>query len=354
MVACKELLKKEGINNTSDFRKWALKNHPDKGGSVKKFQEVSGCKDEIKVKPSSPVKPGKTAVKTPAKNSPKARKQPKEKKPRAPLPAKKQAACLRKTINHSSLKTKELFYHKDSKFNLTDIEITSPKLFELIKNIKELDAKDKKQHGKLFKHFIFTDLKIIQGLKMIASALQESGMNLVIHKANNSRKVIVDKGAIASGRSSGKTNFAFLSSSAIKGLSYSTLSIRKDLLSDTGIFNNRKNNVHGENIRIIILDSGFKEGIDLFDVKYCHVFDSFNTESDKKQAVGRALRYCGQSSLPFNGGWKLQVFMYKTLHGDKDMGEMYWDIINPRRKETSAAQKRIDDVMQKASINNAL
>ena len=44
---CPEILGAESIANRRDFLKWALKNHPDKGGDTKKFQKVSGCIDQL-------------------------------------------------------------------------------------------------------------------------------------------------------------------------------------------------------------------------------------------------------------------------------------------------------------------
>jgi hypothetical protein len=38
-----------------------------------------------------------------------------------------------------------------------------------------------KEHGKLFKHFIFSDLKSSYGAKLIASALIAKGMHLGYH-----------------------------------------------------------------------------------------------------------------------------------------------------------------------------
>jgi hypothetical protein len=41
-------LKREGIATRKDFRsKWALKNHPDRGGDTAKFQIVSDCVDQL-------------------------------------------------------------------------------------------------------------------------------------------------------------------------------------------------------------------------------------------------------------------------------------------------------------------
>ena len=42
---CKKLLLDNDIMSNKDFLKWSLKNHPDKGGSYKKFQDMSTCND---------------------------------------------------------------------------------------------------------------------------------------------------------------------------------------------------------------------------------------------------------------------------------------------------------------------
>jgi hypothetical protein len=55
----------------------------------------------------------------------------------------------------------------------------SPKIDTLLKKIQELDKKDLKETGKLYKHFIFTDLKSsTYGAKMIGSALVSNGYKL--------------------------------------------------------------------------------------------------------------------------------------------------------------------------------
>ena len=73
------------------------------------------------------------------------------------------------------------------------------------------------------------------------------------------------------------------------------------------------------NIRFLLLDQGYKEGIDVFDVKYLHLFDDLLTDSDRKQAIGRGTRFCGQKGLDFNPvlGWPLHVFKYNLLIPDK-------------------------------------
>ena len=77
-------------------------------------------------------------------------------------------------------------------------------------------------------------------------------------------------------------------------------------------FNERPTNVYGDLARFIIMDSGFKEGIDLFDIKYIHVFEPQVTQADLTQVIGRGTRTCGQKGLVFhpNRGWPLYVFVY--------------------------------------------
>jgi hypothetical protein len=77
-------------------------------------------------------------------------------------------------------------------------------------------------------------------------------------------------------------------------------------------FNERPNNVYGENIRIILMDGGYKEGIDLFDIKYIHIFEPTLTQADQKQVIGRGTRTCGQKGLDFHPqkGWPLYVYVY--------------------------------------------
>jgi hypothetical protein len=61
-------------------------------------------------------------------------------------------------------------------------------------------------------------------------------------------------------------NFFLLSSTSVYEQSIS-VALKKEILAK---FNQRSENIHGELARFIVMDSGFKEGIDLFDIKYIH------------------------------------------------------------------------------------
>ncbi len=128
---------------------------------------------------------------------------------------------------------------------------------------------------------------------------------------NNSFKIDIPKS---------NDNFALLSSVALFNKPF-PIRLRNDILK---LFNQRPENVYGENVRFLLIDQGFKEGIDVFDVKYVHLFDDLITPSDQKQAIGRGTRFCGQKGLEFNPelGWPLHVFKYK-LDLNKKLTDLY-------------------------------
>ena len=215
--------------------------------------------------------------------------------------------CVRKKSNISKSHNEYKFDSPDfsPKKLLNDIPNVSPKLDYLVKNIEKLDKEDLKKHGKRFKHFVFSDLKSSSaGSKLLASALVASGMKMAYHKPGSKLELLSDVELLKS-----KNNNLYLLSST--GVYEKPISVtnKKEMLKK---FNQRPENIHGELARIIVMDSGFKEGIDLFDIKYIHLFEPSILESDQKQVIGRGTRTCGQKGLEFipNRGWPLHVYVY--------------------------------------------
>ena len=216
---------------------------------------------------------------------------------------------MRKTANFSKI----LNYHKfdkavyDPKKLNEELVEASPKMVQLLNNIRELDSQDVKYHGTKFKHFIFSDVKEGgYGAKIIASAFQANGYNNILKSKKVSNQI--NAKLYLDIEKSNYQNFALLSSNSVYGTTFNE-KIKKEVLK---MYNERPANIQGKNVRLIILDSGFKEGIDLFDVKYVHIFEPSITIADLKQTVGRATRTCGQKGLEFqkNIGWPLYVYNY--------------------------------------------
>jgi len=165
--------------------------------------------------------------------------------------------------------------------NLTKLFETSPKVKALIDNIKRLDKIDAETKGGVFKHFIYSRMKgRNRGITLV-----EAVFNL------------------------------------LKNEGYEVYQSREDTKTIVRKFNNRdninekgkemKSNVRGDEIRFLGLSEPHKEGLDLFDVKYCHIFEMPTNMTDMKQIIGRGTRFCGQKGLKDQFPWSLNVFIYR-------------------------------------------
>ena len=216
------------------------------------------------------------------------------------------ALCIRNTGTWAKIKPEHKF--DSSKFNketvLNDIPILSPKIDEMIKKINELDAQDMANENKYYKHIIYSDVAGVYGAKMVASSLIANDFSLVYSNKFALRQDIVDK----------NKTFGLLTTSTVYKKPLTT-GLKKKMMT---YMNERPSNINGENMRIIILDSGYKEGLDVFDVKYMHILEPLVTKAEHTQVVGRGTRYCGQSGLPFipKVGWTLNIYRYNIKYDD--------------------------------------
>jgi hypothetical protein len=232
----------------------------------------------------------------------------------------------------------------------------SPKLKLLLEQIRLLDEKDMKETGKLHKHLIFTDVnRSTYGAKIVASALTANGLHLAYHpqgtgfSMTDHKKLLKTKNA----------NYAVLLSKSFYDRPVNA-KIRKVVL-DT--FNSRPDNTYGELVRFIVLDQGFKEGIDLFDVKYVHLLEPLAVNADEKQAIGRATRFCGQKGLVFHPkfGWPLFVFKYDVKIPEK-LQDVWLDFDNTKTlfdlyiKNSNLDMRKIifANQLEKATIESAV
>jgi hypothetical protein len=231
----------------------------------------------------------------------------------------KKAQCLRRTAATARIKSIGMF--DNAKFDpalLTNM--LSGKFNGLIAKIRELDHNDLRDHGVMYKHFIFTDLReAAYGVKALAGFMIAAGFDLrmanvpkqirrggrLVPTQHGETQLVVREPVVG-----GCNGFAVLQSLPTWKNPLS-VAVKKEILR---VYNARPENINGELLRIIILDSKYKEGIDLFDIRYVHLLEPPIATSDLKQAVGRATRYCGQRGLRFipRRGWKLDVFTYRT------------------------------------------
>ncbi len=340
---------KEAGNVKKTVRKFLLKYHPDKAKPTERKELVNAVgqiMDNYRACETVAQNENRLICDKFKKNKSKKEKS-KEKETKNDdsdlKPNKKTAQCVRNVANWSVSKPYHKFDSKkfDLKETAKDIETVSPKLQKLLENIQILDAKDKKK-GKQFKHFIYSDIKLSgHGPKVIASGLATIGKKCCL-KLNKKKKLdfSIPK------ENKGET-FGILCSSTLFGDNL-TVKKRKEMLAS---FNKRPDNINGDNIRFIILDSGFKEGIDLFDVKYVHIFEPQLTKADMTQAVGRATRFCGQKGLKFvpNEGWKLDVFTYTSNTSQHTIEE-----IHAKYSGLNLSEVALREQLEKIAIDSAV
>lgn len=208
----------------------------------------------------------------------------------------------------------------------------SPKMAQLIHNIDLIDAEDKQKHGTLFKHIIYTDVPV--HLEFMASALIANGYDMCQLYSARERVEVGEKPSDGNSKDGYKTVYKIKPPDKLTNLARKTFLILgdpKNLTSpalfkklgekypDTAdgreaisgtvntLFNDEKN-VYGDIVRFIILDSSYKEGLSLFDVRHFWFFEEPLDRASVTQAVARGARFCGSKNstmtLPINGGPK--------------------------------------------------
>lgn len=301
---------KYNLNSISDVKKWLLKNHPDKGGKIDpdEFNRIIECYQHDHGDGTKGIFCNKGRPSSNQGTRDKSR-QNRRKNTIKKMYRKRAFNCMRKTANFSKIN----LYHKFDKTNFSPVDFnknlleTSPKILRLLNNINQLDRLDIKNHGQVFKHFIFSDIKEGgYGAKILASALISNGFTNVVKARKIPRQQRLRLYLDTS--SNTRNKFALLCSNTLYGTTFNER-VKREILTQ---FNKRPENIHGKHFRFVILDGGFKEGIDLFDVKYVHIFEPSTTIADLKQTIGRATRTCGQKGLEFipNIGWPLYVYNY--------------------------------------------
>ena len=228
-----------------------------------------------------------------------------------------------------------------------DMPIICPKLYALMNKIKDLDEKDALNEGEVYKHYIFSKKASGYGGKLILSGLLAFGFSLAfselraenVRNIKNSEEDIKDikvgtpfpkppPGSVLTTDFQSGVEREIIKAGNLVGYLFGTKFVERGNINppEKRIYTtrvlegfNERENYLGQNVRIMVIEWKYKEGIDLKDVKYAHIYEPPTNESDLVQIIGRGTRFCGQKHLPFNDefGWKLHVFIYDVrFHED--------------------------------------
>lgn len=269
--------------------------------------------------------------------------------------------CVTSAANWSKVDATHIFDKKEAFMPekvLSDMPMASPKLVKLLEVIAEQDARDLKKHGHTFKHMIFSGNSAVNyGAKIVVSALLASGFQLAFNasdKGTLSHKPL--DSLVEQGQHNENKNVTMLLSKPLYGKPIPT-NFKKRTLE---IYNSRPDNVHGNIIRFIVLDGGYREGIDLYDIKYIHLFEPTPITADERQAIGRGTRFCGQKGLYFDpkSGWPLHVFKYDiSIHNETIVSKLKADNFKDlqlRYSGINIGEARLTEELDKLVINAAV
>ena len=95
-------------------------------------------------------------------------------------------------------------------------------------------------------------------------------------------------------------------------------------------------NEHGQRIKVVIISKAGSEGIDFKNVRQVHIMEPWYNMNRIEQIIGRAVRNCSHTDLPF-AERNVQLFLYGTLlpaNPDTEAADLYVY----RLAETKAAQ----------------
>jgi hypothetical protein len=215
--------------------------------------------------------------------------------------------------------------------------LSSTKAKVLSAQIRQLDADDRAAGG-LNKHMIYSSIQInksdnprIKGRytsvpnRLFQKLLSDKDLKLKkVETEDDLKGLIRDSGLKLTPKGlcpiSGKGNVKIPAGDRIyflantKGTAASDDEKRLKKLVEE-IFNDHIYNNRGQLIRFIVLDTGYKEGLSLYNIKHIHIMEPQMSRGDLTQAVGRAIRRCGHVGIPYKKGvgWEVFVYLYDAL-----------------------------------------
>jgi len=277
-----------------------------------------------------------------------------------------------------------------------------PKVQALLDKIADLDAQDMKTHGRLFKHSIYTDTAGDgYGSKIVAAAFMAFGFQMACSykkvigsdgkpERNAAKELILELEPPEKTVGKCKGNIPPEPDTFAKGHTFCVLSstamdyfldgkVERDTnpsvtKATTDLYNSSENDApkgEGKLVRFIILDSGFKEGVSLSNVRYAHLLEPPIMEASLKQAVARSIRFCKSTLLKAYTappeGWWVDVYIFRSVFpafmDDPDRGtkeepstvhQAIMDSLSAEEVKESRMMASFDNLLKESAVDYAL
>ena len=209
-------------------------------------------------------------------------------------------------------------------FHIDKLKKFSCKLHEIIKMIS-------RSKGIVMIYSQFID----NGSVLIALALEELGFTR--HSSNSLFKTPpVDE--VDSTTMLSRDKHRQLSDKPFKSAKYAMITGNVNLSPNNEVEINAStniSNINGEDIKVIIISRAGSEGIDFKYVRQVHIFDAWYNMNRNEQIIGRSVRFCSHSKLPFEER-NVEIYMHGTRDNSNDIENI--DLYMYRLSEKKALQ----------------
>lgn len=108
---------------------------------------------------------------------------------------------------------------------------------------------------------------------------------------------------------------------------------------------NKKDNIKGEKIKIMMISPAGAEGISLFNVRQVHLLEPYWHEVRMTQMIGRAVRQCSHKDLPMEDR-HVDIYRYKSVRGPNEKWTTDQQIEDIARSKDSLIQSFLDTIKE--------
>jgi superfamily II DNA or RNA helicase len=124
---------------------------------------------------------------------------------------------------------------------------------------------------------------------------------------------------------------------------------KKELIKD---FFNKKENVDGSILKILLGSPSIKEGVSLLRVQQVHILEPYWNMSRMDQIIGRAIRFCSHKDIPFDQR-EVKVYIYIAVGLKANEITVDKHILNLAFKKKELTDQ-FDDIMKETAIDKYL
>lgn len=192
-------------------------------------------------------------------------------------------------------------------FSPEALAIYSPKMLAIMTNILNAPGKD----GLVY---IYTEFRILEGVRIMGSILQYNGFEKIDYSGINS--------------------FDDFKAKNVPGvLRYGIISSEEDSKQRRLILEifNHPENANGEWLKVIMGTSASSEGIDLMRTSQIHIMEPYWNMVRNSQVIGRGVRFGSHLDLPLDEQ-RVNIYSYQMMLTDEQSKQIIEFLDNPKEK----------------------